>query len=67
MTSTNQLLRVPVNHPAFGRGVIEYSKGQTTLVRFSNRIEECLTSELALLRSAADAYLHGQIDNPRRR
>jgi ERCC4-related helicase len=63
MTSTNQLLPgSPVNHPAFGRGVIEYSKGQTTLVRFSNRIEECLTSELALLRSAADAYLQGQIE-----
>src|SRR5258708_25652655 len=51
----------PVSHPGFGRGVIEYSKGETTLVRFSNRIEECLTSELTLLRSAGNAYIEGQI------
>ena len=51
----------PISHPSFGRGVIEYSKGETTLVRFSNRIEECLSSELTLLRSAANAYLEGQV------
>ena len=51
----------PVSHPSFGRGVIEYSKGATTLVRFSTRIEECLTSELILLRSPATAYLGGQV------
>ena len=50
----------PVNHPAFGRGVVEYSKGETTLVRFSRGIEECLTSELIPLRSAANAFLQGQ-------
>jgi superfamily II DNA or RNA helicase len=50
----------PVSHPSFGRGVTEYSKGTTTLVRFSTQIEECLTSELTLLRSAANAYLQGQ-------
>ena len=53
----------PVSHPGFGRGVIEYSKGETTLVRFSNRIEECLSSELTLLRSAANAYLEGQVSS----
>jgi superfamily II DNA or RNA helicase len=62
MTSTNPLpAAAPVSHPAFGRGVVEYSKGDTTLVRFSNRIEECLTSELTLLRSPANAYLEGQV------
>ena len=50
----------PVNHSVFGRGVVEYSKGETTLVRFSRGIEECLTRELAFLRSGADAYLQGQ-------
>lgn len=50
----------PVNHPVFGRGVVEYSKGETTLVRFSRGIEECLTGELTFLRSGADAYLQGQ-------
>lgn len=50
----------PVNHASFGRGVVEYSKGETTLVRFSRGIEECLTRELAYLRSAADSYLQGQ-------
>lgn len=50
----------PVNHPTFGRGVVEYSKGETALVRFSNRIEECLTGELTLLRSAATDYLEGR-------
>ena len=50
----------PVNHPVFGRGVVEYSKGETTLVRFSRGIEECLTRELTFLRSGADAYLQGQ-------
>lgn len=50
----------PVIHAVFGRGVVEYAKGETTLVRFANRIEECLSSELTLLRSAADAYLQGR-------
>jgi ERCC4-related helicase len=62
MTSTNPLLPgSPVSHPTFGRGVVEYSKGETTLVRFSSRIEECFTSELTLLRSPAAAYLEGQL------
>src|SRR5271165_3003832 len=62
MTSTSPLpAAAPVSHPAFGRGVVEYSKGDTTLVRFSNRIEECLTSELTPLRSPANAYLEGQV------
>jgi hypothetical protein len=51
----------PVNHPSFGRGVVEYSKGETTLVRFSNRIEECLTNELTVLRSASNDYLEGHV------
>jgi ERCC4-related helicase len=50
----------PVSHSAFGRGVVEFSKGETTLVRFGNRIEECLTAELTPLRSAADDYLCGR-------
>jgi superfamily II DNA or RNA helicase len=50
----------PVNHASFGRGVVEYSKGETTLVRFSRGIEECVTRELTSLRSAADSYLQGQ-------
>ena len=45
----------PVNHAGFGRGVVEYSKGETTLVRFSRGIEECVTRELTSLRSAADS------------
>lgn len=62
MTSINTPPDSPVSHPAFGRGVIEYSKGETTLVRFpNNRIEECLTSELTLLRSAANDYLEGRV------
>jgi ERCC4-related helicase len=51
----------PVNHPTFGRGVVEYSKGATTIVRFSSRIEECLTDELTPLRSAESDYLEGRI------
>src|ERR1700688_2417745 len=50
----------PVSHPDFGRGVVEFSKGETTLVRFSSAIQECLTSELTPLRSPASAYLKGQ-------
>src|SRR5438309_1895303 len=50
----------PVSHAAFGRGVVEFSKGETTLVRFANRIEECLTAELTLLRSAGDEYVQGR-------
>src|SRR5262245_34970407 len=49
----------PVSHPAYGRGIVEFSKGETILVRFSRGIEECLTSELTVLRSAADAYIGG--------
>ena len=62
MESANQISAgSPVNHLSFGRGVIEYSKGETALVRFSTRIEECLTSELTLLRSPAIAYLEGHL------
>ncbi|MCU1248750.1 MAG: type restriction endonuclease subunit [Edaphobacter sp.] len=62
MESINQIsLGSPVSHASFGRGVVEYSKGETTLVRFSTRIEECLTSELTMLRSPAIAYLEGQV------
>jgi SNF2 family DNA or RNA helicase len=50
----------PVSHPDFGRGVVELSKGETTLVRFATGIQECLTSELIPLRSPASAYLKGQ-------
>jgi ERCC4-related helicase len=50
----------PVSHPTFGRGVVEYSKGETTLVRFSNGIQECLTSELTVLRAAATDFLGGR-------
>ncbi|MCI0388059.1 MAG: DEAD/DEAH box helicase [Acidobacteria bacterium] len=41
--------------------MVEFSKGETTLVRFSHGIEECLTSELTILRSAADAYASGHL------
>jgi superfamily II DNA or RNA helicase len=51
----------PVSHLDFGRGVVEFSKGQTTLVRFPSGIQECLTSELTPLRSPASAYLTGQV------
>jgi ERCC4-related helicase len=50
----------PVSHAAFGRGVVEFSKGETTLVRFANRIEECLSAELTVLRSAGDDYVQGR-------
>jgi superfamily II DNA or RNA helicase len=61
MTSDSMLQPgVPVLSATFGRGVVEFSKGKTTLVRFSNGIEECLTSELTVLRSAADDYLQGR-------
>jgi superfamily II DNA or RNA helicase len=62
MESVNRLSPgSPVSHAKFGRGVIEFSKGETTLVRFSTRIEECVTSELTLLRSPAIAYVEGQV------
>src|SRR6266498_2860416 len=51
----------PVSHPTFGRGMVEFSKGETTLVRFSRGIEECLTSELTILRSAVDDYVNGRL------
>lgn len=58
MTPLNAV--TPVSHPTFGRGVVEFSKGETTLVRFAHGIEECLTRELTVLRSAADDYLAGR-------
>jgi superfamily II DNA or RNA helicase len=54
----------PVAHPGFGRGVVEFSKGETTLVRFGNRIEECLTAELIPLRSATDDFVQGRCSSP---
>jgi superfamily II DNA or RNA helicase len=50
----------PVSHGKFGRGVVEFCKGETTLVRFTHGIEECLTHELDQLRSAADSFLRGK-------
>src|SRR5262249_21922052 len=62
MTSMNSIpANSTVNHPTFGRGMVEFSKGETTLVRFSHGIEECLTRELTILRSAADAYVGGHL------
>src|SRR5262245_40893849 len=51
----------PVSHPTYGRGIVEFSKGETTLVRFSHGIESCFPTELTLLRSAADAYSSGHL------
>jgi SNF2 family DNA or RNA helicase len=50
----------PVSHPTFGRGIVELPKGETTLVRFGTRIEECLTADLTPLRSAAEDYFQGR-------
>jgi hypothetical protein len=61
MTLTPLPPATPVSHPSFGRGVVEYSKGATTIVRFSNRIEECVTTELTPIRSAESDYLEGRI------
>lgn len=52
-----------VYHANFGRGVVEFWKGDTTLVRFNRGIEECLSSDLTYLRSAAAAYLEGRPNN----
>jgi ERCC4-related helicase len=61
MTPTNTFNPgFPVKHQTFGRGVVEFSKEKTTLVRFSHGIEECLTSDLIPLVSAVDAYMKGQ-------
>ena len=51
----------PVNHKTFLRGVVEFCKGATTLVRFSHGIEECETAELSILRSAEADYLEGRL------
>src|SRR5262249_43476029 len=64
MTSLDSIpANSPVKHPSFGRGMVEFSKGETTLVRFSHGIEECLTSELTILRSAAYAYASGNFSS----
>lgn len=61
MTSKNLVsIGSPVSHSSFGRGKVEFSKGETTLIRFSHGIEECLTSELTILESVATAYLEGK-------
>lgn len=61
MSLTNPLPPAsPVSHSTFGRGVVEYWKGETTLARFSSGIQECLTSELTVLRAAASDYLGGR-------
>lgn len=51
---------IPVSHARFGRGVVEYFKGGTTLVRFGHGIEECLTNDLTALRSATESFLQGK-------
>ena len=48
---------IPVTHPTFQRGVVEFSKGDTTFVRFAHGIEACVTTELSTLQSAAAAFL----------
>ncbi|MEE3878338.1 DEAD/DEAH box helicase [Vibrio sp. YYF0003] len=37
---------VRVNHPKFGLGTVEFTKPETSLVRFEHGFEECLNSEL---------------------
>ncbi len=53
-----------VKHATFGRGIVEYSKGETALVRFPSGIQECLTPELIPLVSATESYLQGQAADP---
>ena len=54
-----------VSHEEFGIGSVEFDKGITALVRFESGIEECLISELKLLRGVHDALQEGSYDNLR--
>lgn len=51
-----------VQHPRFGRGLVEFPKGGTALVRFAHGIEECLSTELRVVRTPEHAYGSGQYD-----
>jgi len=63
-TLSNLHAGIPVNHARFGRGTVEVCKGSTTLVRFQNGFEECLTSELVILTSAKGDYDSGRQSDP---
>lgn len=55
---------MPVQHAVRGRGVVEYPKENTALVRFGAQIEECLIEDLALLSSPDNDFLVGHIASP---
>ena len=56
---------VSVSHPSFGSGIVEFCKGETTLVRFEEGIEECLSVDLIVNKGLAEAIESGDFHSAR--
>jgi len=52
-----------VEHPRFGRGRVRMDDGDTIMVRFDDGIQECLASELTVLKSLEDLSTGAQLDS----
>ena len=66
MSGTNGLFNTGayVKHERFGTGRIEYDKGETVIVRFEMRIEECEKASLTIVYKPLDAIAAGEWHRP---
>lgn len=49
--------QIEVLHARFGRGIVVTSVGATTIVRFGDQLQQCLNTELTVVKSPANAFL----------
>src|SRR5687767_58165 len=49
--------QIEVLHSRFGRGMVVTSIGTTTIVRFGDQLQQCLTEELQIVKTPANAFL----------
>jgi ERCC4-related helicase len=54
-----------VFHEKYGIGSVEINKGSTLLIRFGDRFEECLTSDVIVQKSVKEAIQDSSYDNLR--
>lgn len=49
--------QVEVLHARFGRGIVVTSVGTTTIVRFGDQLQQCLSGELQIVKTPSNAFL----------
>jgi len=58
-----KITQVEVLHARFGRGIVVTSVGTTTIVRFGDQLQQCLSGELQIVQTPSNAFL-GDLPDP---